>query len=200
MAKKKKVAKKAKKSAKKRPVKKTAKKAAKKSVKKSSAKKRKKPVLSPAKPLIQEGAMAPAFTLPTYGGKMVSLADYRGRTVVLYFYPKDMTPGCTVEACDFRDRMERLTSRGAVVLGVSKDSVARHEKFRDQQNLNFDLLADEDGRVCDAYGVWGPKKMMGNEFMGILRTTYVIAPDGRVKKVFPQVSVTGHVDEVMAVL
>lgn len=149
--------------------------------------------------MIEEGKRAPAFTLETDSGEKVSLKDFKGKTVVLYFYPKDMTPGCTQEACDFRDSSVRLKKAGAVVLGVSKDSVAMHQKFKAKYSLPFDLLADPDGKACEAYGVWQMKSLYGRKFMGIVRATFVIGRDGKVKKVFPKVKVKGHVDEVLAV-
>lgn len=147
--------------------------------------------------MIAEGAKAPEFTLPDAEGKPVSLKDFRGKTVVLYFYPKDLTPGCTKEACDFRDAQARLRSRGAVVLGMSADPPKRHAKFRDKYNLNFPLLSDESKEVLKAYGVWGKKKFMGREFLGVKRATVVIDGKGVVRKVFPEVKVEGHVEEVL---
>jgi len=146
------------------------------------------------------GKKAPAFTLPASNGKDASLADFAGRTVVLYFYPKDDTTGCTREACDFRDAAQRLTSRKAVVLGVSPDSLKSHESFRDKFGLPFLLLSDADHKVAGAYGAWVKKTMYGREYMGIERSTFVIGPDGMVKAVFRKVKVDGHVDEVLAVV
>jgi thioredoxin-dependent peroxiredoxin len=140
---------------------------------------------------------APAFTLNDQAGTVHSLSDYAGKWVVLYFYPKDMTPGCTVEACSFRDSLNRLTSHGAVVLGVSADSVKRHAKFTQTFSLNFPLLADEDHAVCEAYGVWKTKKFMGRTFDGIVRTTILINPVGEIVKRYDNVKVAGHVDEVL---
>jgi peroxiredoxin Q/BCP len=140
---------------------------------------------------------APSFNLLDQSGAPHALSDYAGKWVVLYFYPKDMTPGCTVEACNFRDNLGRLTGHGAVVLGVSADSVKRHAKFVDQQSLNFPLLADEDHAVCDAYGVWKRKKFMGREYDGIARTTIIINPVGEIAKQYDDVKVSGHVDEVL---
>ncbi len=140
---------------------------------------------------------APQFTLIDQAGKTHSLSDYAGKWVVLYFYPKDMTPGCTVEACNFRDSLSRLTASGAVVLGVSADSAKRHEKFAKKEDLNFPLLADEDHAVCEAYGVWKRKKLMGIEYDGIVRTTLLINPTGEIVKRYDEVKVTGHVDEVL---
>ena len=147
-----------------------------------------------------EGDPAPDFRLPADDGKTYSLKDLRGQKVVLYFYPKDDTPGCTKEACSFRDNLARVRSKGAIVLGVSKDDLESHAKFRKKYSLSFPLLSDPEGKVLDAYGVWKEKNLYGKMFMGIERTTYVIDEGGRVKKVFPRVKVDGHVDEVLAVL
>ncbi|MGE0615687.1 MAG: thioredoxin-dependent thiol peroxidase [Bacteriovoracia bacterium] len=149
-------------------------------------------------PVLKEGAKAPSFSLPDADGRKVSLADFKGKTVVLYFYPKDLTPGCTQEACDFQSALPKLKKSKAVVLGVSRDSSASHAKFRDKHDLDFPLLADEEGAVCKAYGVWQKKSLYGREFMGIVRTTFVIGPDGKVRKIFPKVKVKGHVEAVLA--
>lgn len=140
---------------------------------------------------------APTFTLPDQQGTLHSLSDYAGKWIVLYFYPKDMTPGCTVEACNFRDNLSRLSGHGAVVLGISADNVKRHAKFVEQQSLNFPLLADEDHTVCEAYGVWKRKKLMGHEYDGIVRTTFIINPVGEIMKRYDEVKVSGHVDEIL---
>jgi len=152
--------------------------------------------------MLKEGSKAPAFKLPSSvnDGDVVSLADYAGKTVVLYFYPRDNTPGCTREAEAFRDAAAALKKKNAVVLGVSKDSVASHCKFRDKFDLNFPLLSDADGKVIEAYGAWGEKTLYGKKSMGIIRTTVVIGPDGKVKKIFPKVKVDGHADEVLAAI
>ena len=150
--------------------------------------------------MVKEGAKAPAFTLESDDGGKVSLADLKGKKVVLYFYPRDNTPGCTLEAQGFRDAAARLNKKGAVVLGVSRDSIASHCKFRDQHSLNFRLLSDPDARAIKAYGAWGEKNMYGKKTEGILRTTVVIDEDGRVAKVFPKVKVAGHVDAVLDAL
>ena len=150
---------------------------------------------------VQAGDPAPDFTLPASTGENVSLSDFRGKqAVVLYFYPKDDTPGCTKEACSFRDLSAEFAEKGAVILGVSPDSVNSHRKVRDKYQLPFTLLADQGAEVATKYGVWKEKSMYGKTFMGVERTTVVIAKDGRVSKVFPKVSVDGHADEVLAAL
>ena len=148
--------------------------------------------------MLEVGMEAPNFTLEDQSGQSVHLADYRGNVVVLYFYPKDSTPGCTKEACSFRDENATLADVGAVVLGVSRDSVNSHRRFADKYDLNFPLLADTDGEVCSAYGVLQEKTMFGKTGVGIVRTTYVIDQQGKVAKVFPKVKVDGHVDDVLA--
>ena len=150
--------------------------------------------------MIKEGAKAPAFTLESDDGGKVSLSDLKGKKVVLYFYPRDNTPGCTLEAHGFRDAAARLKKKRAVVLGVSRDSIASHCRFRDQHWLNFRLLSDPDAKAIKAYGAWGEKNLYGKKTEGILRSTVVIDEDGRVAKVFPKVKVAGHVDEVLAAL
>ncbi|MCX7617558.1 thioredoxin-dependent thiol peroxidase [Tepidiforma sp.] len=144
------------------------------------------------------GAAAPAFSLPDQDGNTVSLADFAGKWVVLYFYPKDDTPGCTKEACSFRDRHAELQAKGAVVLGVSGDSSASHRKFADKYSLPFPLLADTEHEVARAYGAWGTKKMYGKEYEGMIRSTVVIDPAGKVVKTWPKVKPDGHGDEVLA--
>lgn len=140
---------------------------------------------------------APDFELSDENGKIHKLSDYRGKTVVLYFYPKDDTPGCTTEACGFRDNYTVYTQIGAVVLGVSPDTEKSHTQFKQKYDLPFTLLADKDHLVCDLYGAWGRKKFMGREFDGVLRTTFVIAPDGLIKRVFEGVKPDGHSQEVL---
>jgi len=143
---------------------------------------------------------APLFSLPDETGKHVSLKDYLGKKVVLYFYPKDSTPGCTVEACSFRDNMARVRSKGAVVIGVSADSVKSHRTFSDKHELAFPLLSDENREVTKAYGVWKQKSFLGKKFMGIDRTTFIIDEAGTIVHIFPKVKVAGHVDEVLSFL
>lgn len=147
--------------------------------------------------MLEVGSTAPDFTAQDQHGATHSLGDYAGRTVILYFYPKDMTPGCTVEACDFRDNNERIVRAGAVVLGVSPDSVKRHAKFAANESLNFPLLADPERKIIDDYGVWKEKTTFGRTYMGVERTTFVIGPDGTIVRIFPQVTVPGHVEEVL---
>jgi thioredoxin-dependent peroxiredoxin len=150
---------------------------------------------------LRVGEPAPEFTLPASTGENISLSDFRGKqAVVLYFYPKDDTPGCTKEACSFRDLSAEFAEKGAVILGVSPDSVASHRKFRDKYHLPFTLLADQGAEVATKYGVWKEKSMYGRTFMGVERTTVVIDKEGRVSKVFPKVSVDGHADEVLAAI
>src|SRR5690349_437903 len=146
--------------------------------------------------MVEEGKKAPAFNLPSSDGDNVKLADLAGKIVVLYFYPRDNTPGCTVEAEGFRDALPKLKKLGAVVLGVSKDSIASHCKFRDKFGLTFPLLTDADGAVMEKYDAWGEKSMYGKKSMGIIRSTVVIDAAGKVAKHFPKVSVKGHVDAV----
>lgn len=146
-------------------------------------------------PLPQVGRKAPAFTLPSPNGK-VSLKDQLGKNVVLYFYPRDNTPGCTTEACDFRDQSAKFADANTVVFGISTDSVASHEKFASKFELPFTLLSDEDHKVCEKYGVWVEKNMYGKKSMGIQRATFLIDKEGHIAAVWPSVKVAGHVGEV----
>lgn len=146
--------------------------------------------------MVSEGKSAPAFTLDTDSGETLSLKDLKGRPVVLYFYPKDDTPGCTVEACEFRDAFPRFKGSKAVILGISPDSVKSHQKFKVKFDLPFTLLADEDHAIAEKYGVWQKKSMYGRTYMGIARTTFVIDQDGKVAKVFEKVKPKGHAEEV----
>lgn len=145
-----------------------------------------------------EGAKAPAFSLPADDGTNVSLMGLAGKKVVLYFYPKDDTPGCTTEGIAFSALRKKFDAAGAVVLGVSKDSVEKHCKFRDKHNLTVRLLSDEEGKMLEAYGVWAEKSLYGRKFMGINRTTLLIDEKGVVRKVWPKVKVNGHAEEVLA--
>jgi peroxiredoxin Q/BCP len=147
-----------------------------------------------------EGMKAPDFSLPSTEGKSLNLKDFRGQQVVLYFYPKDDTPGCTKEACSFRDSLARLKSKGAVVLGVSLDDIPSHDKFREKYNLSFPLLSDQKAEVSSRYGVYKQKNLYGNKFWGIERSTFIIDKDGTIKKIFRKVRVDGHVDEIMPYL
>lgn len=146
--------------------------------------------------MLNIGDQAPSFTLPGHGGGDVSLADYAGRYVILYFYPKDHTPGCTKQACAFRDAMPDFTGLNAAVIGVSKDSVKKHEAFADQHDLPFPLVSDEGTTLCEEYGVWVEKNMYGKTYMGIERTTFLIAPDGTIAEIWRKLRVAGHVDAV----
>jgi thioredoxin-dependent peroxiredoxin len=149
---------------------------------------------------IEEGETAPDFTLKDDKGSDVRLSDFRGKPVVLYFYPKDDTPGCTKEACAFRDRRADLQERGAVVLGVSPDDVASHGEFRDKYSLNFPLLADDGHQVAERYGAWREKNFMGRKSMGVQRSTFLIDREGKVAKAWKKVNVDGHDEQVLAAL
>ena len=149
---------------------------------------------------LKEGDAAPEFTAATNGGGKISLANYIGRNVILYFYPKDDTPGCTREACAFRDHFAEFKKRGAVVLGVSTDPVKSHDKFVEKFKLPFTLLADADKKIVEAYGVWGEKIFMGRKYLGTHRVTFLIGPDGRIKKIWPKVKPDEHAQEVLAEL
>jgi peroxiredoxin Q/BCP len=169
-----------------------------KSTPKPSVKSSSKSALNPKVTSVSVGDKAPAFHLPDENGELVSLKSFSGKALVLYFYPKDSTPGCTQESCDFRDNLNRLTSSGAAVVGLSADSVASHKKFKTKYDLNFPLLSDPDHQALEAYGVWQEKSLYGRAFMGIVRSTFVIDDKGVVRAVFPKVSVKGHVEEVLA--
>jgi thioredoxin-dependent peroxiredoxin len=148
--------------------------------------------------MLKEGTTAPAFKTTDANGDTISLKDLRGQKVVLYFYPKDDTPGCTKEACSFRDAFATFKKRGIKVLGVSPDSEASHKKFETKYKLPFTLLADADRSIAEAYGVWGEKKFMGRKYMGVLRTTFLIDEKGKIKKVFEKVKPEDHASEVLA--
>ncbi len=142
--------------------------------------------------------LAPDFALPSTGGQTIRLSELRGQTVVLFFYPRDDTPGCTKESIGFSAAHQAFSDAGASVFGISKDSLARHDKFAAKHGLAVPLLSDEASQVCEAYGVWKEKKMYGKAFMGIERTTFVIDPEGRIARIWRKVKVPGHVDEVLA--
>jgi peroxiredoxin Q/BCP len=146
---------------------------------------------------LKEGAAAPKFSLPAGDGSIVALSDFRGKKVVLYFYPKDDTPGCTREACAFQEDLSAVKRKGAVVLGVSPDPPASHVKFSEKYGLAFPLLSDEDRSVARLYGVWKKKSMYGKTFMGIERTTFIIDERGKIARIFPKVKVDGHIIEVL---
>lgn len=147
---------------------------------------------------LQEGDMAPEFTLPTDGDGTVSLADLKGsKKVVLYFYPKDDTPGCTVEAKDFRDAMADFEKAGTVIIGISKDAVSKHNKFKEKYCLPFTLVSDAESDVCERYGQWVEKSMYGKKYMGINRATFLIGKDGKIAKLWPKVKIEGHAQEVL---
>jgi thioredoxin-dependent peroxiredoxin len=149
-------------------------------------------------PVIEPGDEAPDFELPDQDGRPVRLEDFRGQRVVLYFYPKADTPGCTKEACDFRDTSQKFTKANTVIVGVSPDASKAQARFKDKFDLPFTLLADTDHDVAEAYGVWKEKSMYGKKYMGIERTTFIIGPEGKIKKIFPKVKVEGHAEEVLA--
>lgn len=189
----------AKKAAAPKAAKKAAPKAAKPAAPKAAPKKAAAPKAPELKPMAgpKVGDTAPDFVLPSDEGHTISLGDYKGKKIILYFYPKDDTPGCTTEACSFRDSFARLNSLQAVVLGVSRDDVESHKKFHTKFKLNFPLLSDIEGRACQIYGVWKEKNNYGKTYMGIERSTFLIGTDGKIKKIYPSVKVEGHVDEIM---
>jgi len=147
--------------------------------------------------ILEAGNQAPDFELQDNQGDVRKLSDYAGQTVVVYFYPKDDTPGCTKEACSFRDSYQNFKTAGVEVIGISPDSVKSHSKFSEKHDLPFTLLSDPEHKVCEAYGVWGLKKFMGREYDGVFRTTFVIGPDGKIKKVFKNVKPADHSHEVL---
>ena len=149
---------------------------------------------------LQIGDVAPAFDAPINGGGTLSLASLRGKHVVLYFYPKDDTPGCTKEACGFRDQFAAYQAKSAVVLGVSPDPVKAHNKFVEKFNLPFTLVADETKSISEAYGVWGEKVFMGRKYMGVHRVTFLIGPDGKIRRIWPKVKPEEHAAEVLAAI
>jgi thioredoxin-dependent peroxiredoxin len=150
--------------------------------------------------MLKENDAAPEFELQNQDGETVRLVDLKGKKVILYFYPKDDTPGCTAQACDIRDHYAEFKKRGALIFGVSPDTVRSHKKFEEKYGLPFPLLADEGHAVADKYGVWGEKSMYGKKYFGVDRTTFVIDEQGRIAKIFPKVKPSEHVDQVLAVL
>jgi thioredoxin-dependent peroxiredoxin len=148
--------------------------------------------------VIREGEQAPDFTLESDAGEQVSLSGLHGKPVILYFYPKDDTPGCTAEACSFRDHEPDLSKEHAVVLGVSTDPLVSHDKFRNKLDLNFPLLSDQTADIAKMYGVWKEKNMYGRRFWGVARTTYWIGPDGRIKKIYKKVDTKKHAEDILA--
>ena len=149
---------------------------------------------------LREGDKAPDFTATTNDGGKVSLSDLKGKPVILYFYPRDDTPGCTKEACAFRDEFAAFKKKGAVVLGVSTDSGKSHDKFAAKYRLPFTLVADEDKQIVQDYGVWGEKSFMGRKYMGTHRVTFLVGPDGKIKRIWPEVKPAEHAQEVLAAL
>jgi len=149
---------------------------------------------------IEPGKKAPDFTAPTDGGGKIKLSDFKGKKVILYFYPKDDTSGCTKEACAFRDGKPNFSRAKAVVLGISRDSAASHDKFKKKYDLNFPLVSDEDGKICAKYGTWIEKSMYGRKYMGIERATFLIDEKGVVRNVWHKVKVPGHAEEVLAAI
>lgn len=146
---------------------------------------------------IKVGQAAPDFVLPNQDGKKIKLADLLGEWILLYFYPKDNTPGCTKEACSIRDTMPQFEQKGLKVMGISVDSVESHKKFSEKLNLSFDLLSDDQKKVVRSYGVWGQKKFMGREFMGTHRTSFLISPDGKIAKIYEKVKPAKHAQQVL---
>ena len=147
--------------------------------------------------LVNIGDTAPDFTLAASGGKSITLSSFHGKKVVLYFYPKDDTPGCTKQACAFRDAYQKFSDKNTVIIGVSKDSVLKHEKFVQKYDLPFALVSDEDGKICEAYGSWVEKNMYGRVYMGIDRSTFLIDTNGVIQKVWRKVKVPGHIDKIL---
>lgn len=148
--------------------------------------------------MLEQGSKAPDFNLLDQNGKNHTLSDYRGKWVILYFYPKDMTPGCTTEACNFRDDYSNFNNLNTVILGISKDSIKKHSKFADKYQLPFSLLSDIDGDVCEQYDVWKEKSLYGKTFMGIVRSTFLIDPEGTIVRVYPNVKVKEHASELLS--
>jgi thioredoxin-dependent peroxiredoxin len=150
--------------------------------------------------MVSIGQKAPNFTVSTDEGKMFTLSDYLGQKVIVYFYPKDDTPGCTTEACDFRESMAQFNQLNCKVIGISKDSIASHVKFKAKYDLNFPLGSDEDGKICQMYGVWVEKSMFGKKYFGINRCTFLIDEQGNIQNIWPKVSVSTHVKDILDLL
>lgn len=153
-----------------------------------------------ANPTLEEGKRAPAFTLPSTEGDRFRLTEHRGRWIVVYFYPKDLTPGCTTEAENFRDQFDAFEEQGALVVGISPDPMPQHERFAEKLDLNFPLLTDRDAKVASKYGVWRTKKNYGREYLGIVRSTFLVDPSGKVARIWDNIRVKGHVDKVLQAL
>lgn len=150
--------------------------------------------------MLEKNFIAPDFELPDENGKLHKLSDYKGKNVLLYFYPKDDTTGCTTEACEFRDDYDEYEKAGVIILGVSPDSSKSHKKFKEKYDLPFVLLADEDHQVCEIYGVWGEKSMYGKKFYGVMRTTFLIDKEGKLVEIFEKVKPKGHSQQILSVL
>jgi len=147
--------------------------------------------------MLEQGSKAPDFDLSDQFGKNHTLSDYQGKWVILYFYPKDMTPGCTTEACNFRDDYSNFRNLNTTILGISKDSIKKHSAFADKYQLPFSLLSDTDGKVCEKYGVWKEKSLYGKTFLGIVRSTYLIDPEGKIARIYSKVKVKEHASELL---
>ncbi len=149
---------------------------------------------------LKEGDKAPNFTLPTDNNKEISLSGLKGKKVIVYFYPKDSTPGCTKEACEFRDNLNSFQKLGTEIIGLSKDSVKKHDNFKEKNDLNFPLASDEAGAICEKYGVWVEKNMYGRKYMGIERATFLIGENGKILKIWRKVKVAGHVEDILSTI
>ena len=147
--------------------------------------------------MLETGIKVPNFSLPDQNGQVHNINDYKGRWLIIYFYPKDLTPGCTTEACNFQEALPDFNSIDAVVFGISKDSIEKHKKFSNKYNLQFSLLSDEQSDVCEQFGVWQKKSMYGKEYMGIVRSTFIVNPDGKIVKIYPKVKVNEHHAEIL---
>lgn len=143
------------------------------------------------------GDKAPDFSLPTDNGEVISSSDFKGKKVIVYFYPKDATPGCTQEACSFRDNNLKFKEKNTIIIGISKDSIKSHENFKEKQRLNFSLASDETGKICEKYGVWVEKSMYGRKYFGIERSTFLIDEQGKIAQIWRNVKVPGHVEAVL---